>query len=148
MWRRLQEVFRLLEDVFRSYICSLGASAYGGSLPCECSIQQLSGVESPPTQTTIVNSTAATNPFLGKNPIPLSNHVYTQQIQNTCDICIQEHWPHTYEQHLVKYLFTDCKSLFRCHDTVDPISQTHYIVRRGHAGVAIMWRTTWDMQIC
>ena len=47
-------------------------AASGGSLPRECSIPRQSGVESPPTQATIVNSTAATNPFLGKNPMPLS----------------------------------------------------------------------------
>ena len=47
-------------------------AASGGSLPRECSIPRLSGVESPPTQATIVNSTAPTNPFLGKDLMPLS----------------------------------------------------------------------------
>ena len=67
-------VSRLVQDhtLYREIYKNLTSQQSGGSLPRECSIPRLSGVESPPTQTTIVNSTAATNPFLEKNPIPLS----------------------------------------------------------------------------
>ena len=52
-------------------------------------------------------------------------------------LCLQEHWLWGFQKDWIQNNFPEFKTLVRCHDSNDPITNFH--VPRGQAGVAILW---------
>jgi hypothetical protein len=52
-------------------------------------------------------------------------------------LCLQEHWPHSFEKRKLQEYFPMCGTHIKCFDDNTQIPINHY--GRGHAGVAIVW---------
>lgn len=71
----------------------------------------------------------------------ISNKVYFEKLlSENLKVCIQEHWLWEFQKNWVTENFIDFGAFIRCHDSNEPIPNTH--LPRGQSGVAILWSKT------
>lgn len=72
-----------------------------------------------------------------------TSHLYVAELMKTCDILLmQEHWLYGYEKHMLGPMFPDCRYFAKSCDDTDPV--TPHLHRKGHAGVAVLWKASVD----